>query len=117
MKTIEHWTSTLKTLDVFWKLWIIEDYLASLRERLQKEVHSLRLIEHRLPQSRTIANGLPEYLLTSHTNGIVRKSSIKHYVAQSGGARTRPHHVTSPISFQFCQLMHLQKGIDGITLF
>uniref|UniRef100_A0A1I7VAN4 Integrase catalytic domain-containing protein n=1 Tax=Loa loa TaxID=7209 RepID=A0A1I7VAN4_LOALO len=46
---IKHWTSTLKTLDVFWKLWR-EDYLASLRERQQKEIHSPRLIEKRLPQ-------------------------------------------------------------------
>uniref|UniRef100_A0A1I7VP95 Reverse transcriptase domain-containing protein n=1 Tax=Loa loa TaxID=7209 RepID=A0A1I7VP95_LOALO len=46
---IKHWTSTLKTLDVFWRLWR-EDYLASLRERQQKEIHSPRLIEKRLPQ-------------------------------------------------------------------
>uniref|UniRef100_A0A1I7VCX5 Integrase catalytic domain-containing protein n=1 Tax=Loa loa TaxID=7209 RepID=A0A1I7VCX5_LOALO len=46
---IKHWTSNLKTLDVFWKLWR-EDYLATLRERQQKEIHSPRLIKKRLPQ-------------------------------------------------------------------
>ncbi|VDK82638.1 unnamed protein product, partial [Onchocerca ochengi] len=48
-KLIKHWTSTLKTLDIFWKLWR-KDYLESLRERLQKEMHSPRLTEERLPQ-------------------------------------------------------------------
>ncbi|VDN00618.1 unnamed protein product, partial [Onchocerca ochengi] len=46
---VKHWTSTLKTLDVFWKLWR-QDYLASIRERLQKEIRSPRITEERLPQ-------------------------------------------------------------------
>uniref|UniRef100_A0A1I7W4J9 DUF5641 domain-containing protein n=1 Tax=Loa loa TaxID=7209 RepID=A0A1I7W4J9_LOALO len=52
-KLVEYWNNTLKTLDVFWKVWR-DEYLTSLRERTQREVVSPRLVENRKPRENEI---------------------------------------------------------------
>ncbi|OZC06448.1 hypothetical protein X798_06563, partial [Onchocerca flexuosa] len=89
-----------------------------------------------------IANGFPGYLLTSLRNGTARNHQSKCYTTKNGGhtltranaripvvkynsitrtVRTKTivsvvsdHTITLPFSYQLCQLMYLQKQMDGI---
>uniref|UniRef100_A0A1I7VYD1 DUF5641 domain-containing protein n=1 Tax=Loa loa TaxID=7209 RepID=A0A1I7VYD1_LOALO len=74
-KLINHWSNTLKTLDVFWENWKNE-YLISLRERTQRELASPRLVDKRIPRAGEIVL-LNEPELPRGTWKLVRIETLK----------------------------------------
>ncbi|VDM16053.1 unnamed protein product [Wuchereria bancrofti] len=75
-KLIKYWTRTMETLDTFWKIWK-EEYLTSLRERIQVEHKSPKGAEIRAPVEGEIANKLPRGRLMNRSINMLYSLEIQ----------------------------------------